>query len=513
MITFLLAIALLVVGYFTYGKFLEKFFGADSNRITPAHKIADGVDYEVIHPWRIYVIQFLNIAGLGPIFGAVLGAAYGPIAYVWIVIGCIFMGAAHDYVSGMLSLRNNGSQLPGLTKRYLGKYFSSAMVIFNCFLLIAVGSSFVNGPADLLDALANTHNIKIWLFIIFAYYICATLLPISKIIGKIYPYMGAILLVMAIMLFVAILYHGFSSDPAVHRSMIELTPATFRNFKIPSPAHLIPFLFITISCGAISGFHGTQSPLMARCMGNEKYGRKIFYGAMITEGIVACIWATAAMAFYNGPDGLNNAVVAGMSPAKIVHTICNTWLGKFGAIIAIIGVVVCPITSGDTAFRSMRIVVADTFKIPQKKIMNRILVALPIFVLAFIISNLQFTTIWNLVGISNQILAVITLWTCAAYFASEKKCHWIMSVPAMFLTFICTSYIMIAPYSKGGLHFIAHTGYTVGIITTVAITLLFLHYAKSERLPRLIAEHANDITVSATDKEKEELEEDEAAIL
>ena len=512
MITFLLSIALLVVGYFTYGKFLDRFFGADPNIITPAHRMADGVDYEVLHPWRIYVIQFLNIAGLGPIFGAILGAAYGPLAYLWIVVGCVFMGAAHDYVSGMLSLRSNGSQLPGLTKRYLGKYISKAMVIFNCFLLIAVGSSFVNGPADLLDNLANTHNIQIWLLIIFAYYICATLLPISKIIGKIYPYMGGILLLMAIMLFIAIIYHGFSPNPTVHRSMIELTPAAFHSFKMPAPSYLIPFLFITISCGAISGFHATQSPLMARCLGNEKYGHKIFYGAMITEGIVACIWATAAMAFYNGPEGLNAAAAGGMTPAKIVHIICNTWLGKFGAIIAIIGVVVCPITSGDTAFRSMRIVIADAFKIPQKKMMNRIYVALPIFVLAFIISQMEFSTIWNLVGISNQILAVITLWTCAAYFASEKKCHWVMSIPAIFLTFICTAYIMIAPLSKGGLHIIAKDGYLIAAIVTIAITILFLYYAKSERLPKLIAEHANDITV-AVDKEKEEQEEDEAAIL
>jgi carbon starvation protein CstA len=500
MITFLLSIILLIIGYFTYGKYLERMFGADPARVTPAHRLADGVDYEVLDYKRVYIIQFLNIAGLGPIFGAILGAAYGPLAYLWIIVGCIFMGAAHDYVSGMLSVRNDGSQLPGLAKRYLGQKISVVMVVFNCFLLLAVGSSFVNGPADLLNVLTNTNNIKIWLFVIFAYYICATLLPISKIIGKIYPYMGAVLILMAVMLFGAIIYHGFSSNPAIHCKLMELTPATFHNFKTPSPAYLIPMLFITISCGAISGFHGTQSPLMARCIENEKYGRKVFYGAMITEGIVASIWATAAIAFYNGADGLNVALAGGMTPAKIIHTICYSWLGKFGAVIAIIGVIVCPITSGDTAFRSMRIVIADAFGIGQKKIKNRIYIAIPIFFLAFLVSNMEFTQIWNLVGISNQTLAAITLWTCAAYLASEKKCHWIMTLPAMFLTFICVAYIMMAPSNRGGFHLAANLGYIIAVVTTLVVTVIFLFYAKSDKLTRLVAEHANDITASSENK-------------
>lgn len=366
MITFIICIAALIAGYFTYGKFTEKFFGTSSEIPTPAKRMADGVDYKEMKPWRIFIIQFLNIAGLGPIFGAILGAAYGPVAYVWIVIGCIFMGAAHDFFSGMLSVRNDGMSIPDMVGKYLGKGVRRFLVIFSSFILIAVGVSFVTGPADLLATLTSWDK-RIWLYIVFLYYIVATLLPIDKIIGRIYPVLGAILLFMAVAIAVALIGKGLSGEIR----LTELTPGSFRNFHT-DPEHniLIPMLFVVISCGAISGFHSTQSPIMARCITDEKYGRPIFYGAMIAEGIVAMVWATAAMAYFGGPDGLNAAADAGKTPAIIVDEICKTWLGKAGAVIAVLGVVACPITSGDTAFRSLRITIADALKFNQKPIYN-----------------------------------------------------------------------------------------------------------------------------------------------
>lgn len=322
MLTFIISIGLLIVAYFTYGKFVERFFGASSAITTPVKRLADGVDYHELKPWRIFVIQFLNIAGLGPIFGAILGAAYGPMAYVWIVIGCIFMGATHDYFSGMLSIRHDGTSLPDIVGKYLGGNVRKFMTFFTGFLLLAVGVSFVNGPADLLGNLTNM-SMTPWLYIIFAYYILATLLPIDKIIGKIYPFMGLALIFMAVAVGCYLLYGGFSGKLYLE----ELTFDTMKNMHAdPANNILFPMLFIVISCGAISGFHATQSPMMARCMTDEKYGRPIFYGAMISEGIVAMIWATAAMAYFGGAEGLNAAATAGKTPAIIVDAICNSWL-------------------------------------------------------------------------------------------------------------------------------------------------------------------------------------------
>lgn len=473
MITFIVAIVALVLGYVIYGKFIDKFFGADSNRPTPAVEHPDGIDYKVLSPWRIFIIQFLNIAGLGPIFGAILGAAYGPVAYLWIVLGCIFMGAAHDYMSGMLSIRNSGKSLPDIVGQYLGKNIKKVMIFFTAILLMAVGASFVNGPAGLLANLTNT-NMSIWLYVVFAYYVLATLLPIDKIIGKIYPYMGAALLFMALGIAVMLLVKGFSGEV----QMVELTADTFRNYRNNASEYMIiPTLFIVISCGAISGFHATQSPMMARCISNEKYGRPIFYGAMIAEGVVACIWATAAMAFFNGPEGLNLANADGATPAIIVDRICNSWLGKFGAVIAIIGVVVCPITSGDTAFRSLRLIFADALNFDQKPIKNRLIICVPIFVFAYILCNVSFSTLWNYVGIGNQVLATITLWTCAVYFASVGKAHWLVSLPATFLTYICTCFFLIAPIKDGGLNLTPVIGYIAGGIAAAVVLAVFLYSA------------------------------------
>lgn len=466
MITFVLSICLLVAGFFTYGKFLERYFGVSSANVTPVKRLADGVDYQELAPWRMYVIQFLNIAGLGPIFGAIMGAAYGPMAYVWIVVGCIFMGAAHDFASGILSLRHDGKDLPEIVGHYLGKNVRRVLTVFTAILLLAVGVSFVNGPAELLSNLFGL-DMMVWLWIIFIYYIVATLLSIDKIIGRIYPYMGAALLFMAVSIAGYLVYGGLTGK-------IELTELTFDSLRNmhsnPESNILFPMLFVVVSCGALSGFHATQSPLMARCMADEKHARPVFYGAMISEGIVAMIWATAAIAYCGGVEGLNAAADAGKTPAILVNEICNSWLGRFGAILAIIGVVVCPITTGDTAFRSMRMVIAQAFKIDQKTLLKRIYVAAPIFVVAYYCCFADFSTIWRYVGISNQILSVVTLWTIATYLSRHDKVHWIMSIPAMLLTAVCVSYLLVAPYKTGGLHLPP----MVGNIAGVAVAFLFL---------------------------------------
>ena len=475
MITFLISITVLIAGYFTYGKFIDRFFGADPKRPVPAIEMADGVDYQVIKPWKIFIIQFLNIAGLGPIFGAIMGAAYGPIAYLWIVLGCIFMGAAHDYTAGMLSLRHKGASLNEVIGIYLGKGFQKFLTFVIILLLFAVGTSFISGPAGLLHQLSGW-NTNIWLTIIFAYYIIATLLPIDKIIGTIYPYMGAVLLFMAAAIGVSLLTKGFSGE----LQMVELTAETFRNYKSNGSEYLlVPMLFIVISCGAISGFHATQSPLMARCMSNEKYGRPVFFGAMIAEGVVACIWATAAMAYFGGPEGLNLAADSGNTPAIIVNAICQSWLGKTGAIIAILGIVVCPITSGDTAFRSLRLILSDTINYSQKPVKNRILICIPIFAIAFLSCTVDFSVIWTYVGISNQLLAATTLWACAAYYASIGKSHLVMTIPAIFITYMSVCFLLIAPNVQGGLNLPPVTGYIGGGIVALACTALF--YSKKHK--------------------------------
>ena len=487
MITFCIAILALVAGYLIYGKFTDRFFGSDPDRKTPAVTKADNVDFKAMPTWKVFVIQFLNIAGLGPIFGAIMGAAYGPAAYLWIVFGCIFMGAVHDFFSGMLSLRNGGVNMPDVAGRYLGKAGKTVMTVIVPFLLLAIGVSFVTGPADLMQSLTGWDRTW-WLYIIFFYYILATLLPIDKIIGSIYPFMGAALLFMAVGVGGAMLWGDITGTI----SMQELTPDTLRNFHSdPENNILIPMLFIVISCGAISGFHSTQSPLMSRCLKNEKYGRPVFYGAMIAEGIVAMIWASAAIAYFGGAEGLNDAATNGImingeltkvTPAIAVDLICKSWLGKVGAIIAVIGVVVCPITSGDTAFRSMRLTIADLFRYDQKKISHRLVVSVPVFIVAYFLCMADFTTIWNYVGICNQLLAALVLWTVTAYLIESGKPHWMTSIPATFLTFVCVSYFMMAPYKSGGLHLAPAAGYITGCAVALAALAWCIYVSRRKRL-------------------------------
>ncbi|MDR2057785.1 MAG: carbon starvation protein A [Dysgonamonadaceae bacterium] len=440
MITFFIALVLLIGGYFIYGSLMERIFGADNVHTTPAYTHADGVDYVPMSWWRIFLIQFLNIAGLGPIFGAIMGAVYGPSAFLWIVFGSIFGGAVHDYFSGMMSLRNAGMSLPELGGKYMGTIFKQSMRVFTIILMVLVGAVFIAGPARLMDNITSGWlNYTWWIVVIFIYYILATLLPVDKIIGKIYPLFGAALLFMAIGIGGALIWNG--------APIPEVTFGNLHNHHShPGEYPIFPMLFISIACGAISGFHATQSPLMARCLKNETQGRRIFYGAMITESIVAMIWAAAAMSFFGSIGGLHAFLEAnGNNAAIVVEKISDTWLGKTGGLLAILGVIAAPITSGDTAFRSARLIVADFLRIKQKKLMNRIGISLPLFIAGFVLLQVDFDIIWRYFAWANQTLASATLWMITIYLAGKKKCFWITFFPALFMTMVVTTYILVAP--------------------------------------------------------------------
>lgn len=492
MITLAVSVTLLILGYLVYGRVAERFFGTDPERVTPAFTKNDGVDFVPMKGWRVFMIQFLNIAGLGPIFGAILGAMYGPVVYIWIVLGCIFMGATHDYFGGMLSLRHDGASLPELVGTYLGKPMRMFLRVFTLFLLIFVGVAFVSGPAKLLYTMSG-FSLPFWLGLIFFYYILATLLPIDKIIGMLYPFFGAALIFMAVGVFSGLIVNWAGGN----LTLMELTPANFRNFQLDAATNtLFPFLFIVVSCGAISGFHATQSPLMARCLRSEKQGRQIFYGAMIAEGVVAMIWATAAMNYMGDVHGLNYAFTHPLAdnpaikpdPAWLVNEICRSWLGKTGAVIAVIGVVACPVTSGDTAFRSARLTIADMLRIPQKKISSRLLIVVPVFALAFVLTFVmkdEFARIWKFVGISNQSLAAITCWTIAMYLGLRGKSHLMMSLPALFLTAVCATYLLTAPHSGGGLALPLKASVIAGSGLAAAVFVVFLAVLAKKKRDRV----------------------------
>jgi carbon starvation protein CstA len=481
MYTFIVAILALISGYIFYGRFIERFFGADKDRTTPAYRLRDDVDFLPMPRWKMFVIQFLNIAGLGPVFGAILGAMYGPIAYLWIVLGCIFMGSVHDYFSGMLSVRHDGASLPELVGQYLGPLAQQLLRVFTVLLLIFVGVAFVTGPAGLLTDLASGGKM-IWVLLIFAYYLVATLLPINKIIGKVYPVLGLALLIMAVGIATVMIWKGLSGE----LPMIELTASSFKNWHAnPDKNILFPMMFIVISCGAISGFHSTQSPMMARCLKSEKQGRQVFYGAMVAEGIVSIIWATAAMNYFGDVNALNETMAANdFNAAWVVNEISRSWLGQVGAVFAVIGVIALPISTGDTAFRSARLTIADIFKIEQGAVKKRLLVSVPLFVVGFILSKLKFATVWKYLGLSNQVLATVVLWMAAMYLAMNRKFHWLLSVPAAFMTMVCASYVLVAPHKNGGLALSTELGYPIAMTVAVVVMAAFLYIAKrrSEKL-------------------------------
>ncbi|MBQ4393067.1 MAG: carbon starvation protein A [Prevotella sp.] len=481
MVSFVLSLIALVVGYILYGRFVEKVFGPDS-RPTPAVAKADGVDFIVLPSWKIFMIQFLNIAGTGPIFGAIMGAKFGPAAYLWIVLGCIFAGATHDYLSGMLSMRHGGANLPELIGRYLGNAPKQVMLIFSVFLLMMVGAVFVYSPASLLQTLCQGSGVELlgsstfWIVIIFAYYIIATMMPIDKIIGKIYPLFAFSLLFMAVALMVMI-FVKMPNIPEVWEGIGEASLTT---------KSIFPCLFITIACGAISGFHATQSPLMARCVKSEKMGRPIFYGAMITEGLVALIWATVAMYFfYNEPTPGYQEIAGGeqiiSNAPGIVNAICADWLGVFGSILAILGVVAAPITSGDTALRSARLIIADFIHLEQRTIMKRLYVCVPLFaaVMALLIWQMAnpegFDVIWSWFGWSNQTLSVFTLWAITVYLVRQKKNYFITLIPALFMTTVCVTYLV----SQQAFHMEPGPAYIVALASlTIAIVWFCFWYSK-----------------------------------
>lgn len=464
MISFCVGIICLILGYFFYGSFIEKLFGADPNRVTPATTLNDGVDFIPMRPWRLYMVQFLNIAGLGPIFGPILGAMYGPSAFIWIVLGGIFAGAVHDYFSGMLSLRQDGATIAEVIGEQLGMPARQFMRFFSIILLILVGVVFTLGPAKLLASLTGVSYL-VWVIFIVIYYVLATLLPIDKIIGRVYPFFGGLLLFMAVALMVMLFVH-YDKIPEVNLSSL-------RNLHInPEKFPLFPMLFITIACGALSGFHATQSPLAARCLTNEKRGKQVFFGGMILESVVGLIWAAVALTFFGGAAGLNTALTEhGSNAAWLVNTVCEGWLGKFGAVIAILGVVVCPITSGDTALRSVRLAIGDILKLPQKPIKNRFLITIPLFAIVIAVCTLDFGVVWRYFAWSNQTLATLVLWGTGAWLVRHGKMSWPAVIPAVFMTVIAVCYILTAPE---GFQLRWNISFIAGIVTATIVTIIFM---------------------------------------
>ncbi len=462
MITFSFALIILVLGYLVYGGFMARFFGEDKNRQVPSETMADGVDYVSMPTWKAYMIQFLNIAGLGPIFGAIMGAKFGTSSYLWIVFGCIFGGAVHDYLSGMISLRNGGESLPNLVGRYLGGAIKSVFTLFSLILMILVGCVFVSQPAELLASLTPASlNVNFWMIIIFAYYLIATLFPIDKIIGNLYPILGAALLFMAI---------GVLSMLFVHRPDI---PEMWNGFGVKYEKNpVFPMMFISIACGAVSGFHATQSPMMARCIRNERNGRLVFFGAMISEGVVALIWAAAATAYFQSHG-------AGETAATITMNISREWLGKVGGIIAIIGVVAAPISTGDTALRSARLMIADSLNFTQKGILNRLMISIPLFVVTLIVLFLSisqkdgFAVIWRYFSWSNQVLSVFTFWALTVYLCKNAKNCLVTLVPALFMTVVTTSYVLLAPECCG---LPGYVSYPAGLLLALDFLFVFLRW-------------------------------------
>ena len=438
MISFTLAILLLIAGYVVYGRVVERVFQADTKRITPAIERADGVDYIAMPAWKIFLIQFLNIAGLGPIFGAIMGIMFGPAAYLWIVVGCIFGGAVHDYLSGMMSLRSGGMSHTEVIGDQLGNGMRNFVRIFACLLVVLIGAVFVSGPADILHELIPSVSRYWWVYVILIYYVLATILPIDKVIGRIYPVFGALLLFMAVGILIA-MYANRAPIPELWNGIAK---------PHPDGLPMFPMMFISIACGAVSGFHATQSPMMARCMQNEKYGRPCFYGAMIVEGIVALVWAAAAASFWGSIDGLHEFIKGcpegSNNSALAVNEICNGWLGTVGGVLAVLGVVVAPITSGDTALRAARLIIADSLKYDQKKIVRRLVISVPLFAVVYLLLHVDFSIIWRYNGWANQTLAAITLWAITVYLARKDTKYWISLIPAAFMTFNCLCYVLYA---------------------------------------------------------------------
>lgn len=466
MYSFLIAIVLLILGYLFYGKLVNRIFSPD-DRDTPAIRINDGVDYVPMPRWKAILIQLLNIAGTGPIFGALSGALFGPIVFLWIIFGCILGGAVHDFYTGMISCRMDGASIAEITGHYLGNGMKQVMRVFSVILLIMCGVVFTTGPANLLAMLTpDFFSPEIWLWVIIAYYFIATFLPIDKIIGRIYPLFGVCLILMAVGVTIAMIFSGDYEMPEVWNNFTNMHPE-----GLP----VWPFMFITVACGAISGFHATQSPMMARCIKSEKQGRSVFYGAMILEGIIALVWAAAGVSFYENSQALLDA---GGGCSAVVYDICTSSMGKVGAGLAILGVIACPITSGDTAYRSARLTLSDWFKLDQKSIKNRLILTLPLLAVGALICHVDYAKVWRYFSFSNQTLAMIVLWTISVYLFQNKKNYFISLVPAVFMSGVTMTYLFCADECLGavfklcGLEF--NTYYIISLVIALALSLLFL---------------------------------------
>ena len=476
MLTFIICVVLLLVGYLIYGKYVTKVFGPD-DRQTPAYALEDGVDYVPMPTWKVFLIQLLNIAGTGPIFGALGGALFGPIAYLWIVFGCIFAGAVHDYFCGMLSMRHNGASISELTGHYLGKGMLQVMRVFSVILLVMCGVVFTTGPAGLLALLTpEVLDSTFWLWVVMIYYLIATFVPIDKVIGKLYPLFGACLIIMDIGVSGSMLFSGN-----------YVMPELWENFgnQHPQGTPIWSFMFIAIACGAISGFHATQSPMMARCCKSEKLGQKVFYGAMIAEGIIAMVWCAAGCTVY---PVIKDSIAAGtaIGTSTVVYAICQSTMGKLGGALALLGVVACPISSGDTAYRSARLTIADWFKVDQGNWKKRLLLTLPLLGVGAVICHIDYSIVWRYFSWSNQTLAMIALWAASVYLAQQKKNFWLTAVPATFMSAVSATYFMAAGECMGllwtpmGIPMSTYypIAVVVGIIFAIAMLGLFLTKTK-----------------------------------
>ena len=491
MISFLISLVALVLGYMIYGRVVERVFGPD-DRQTAAIRKADGIDYIVLPGWRIFMIQFLNIAGTGPIFGAIMGMWFGPAAYLWIVLGCIFGGAVHDYMSGMLSLRNDGQGLAELTGRYLGGAARKFLIVFTMLMMVLVGAFFVYCPAIILSGIWGDR--MMWVLIIFAYYIATTMMPIDKVIGRVYPLFALSMLFMVVALGIVLVF----KQPVLPEVWDGL--GNWGQERLGLKQSMFPALFVTIACGAVSGFHATQSPMMARCMKSERQGRAVFYGAMITEGIVALVWATISSYFFfaggwrevcpadviakfEGQTTLS--LIQFFDAPSVVNIVCASWLGTFGSVLALLGIVAAPITTGGSSFRAARLILSETFGWRQTSVRSRLLLSLPVFavgiaLLAWQIGNPSgFGTVWQYVAWGTQVMAAITLWMCSVYLSNEGKCFWMTLLPAMFMTMVVADFFFTSPNTLGLNYWLS---LALAAVVTLLATLRFATY--KQRLKR-----------------------------
>lgn len=462
MYSFVICFLALILSYFVYGKFIERISGVDETRKTPAYRLQDNVDYMPMSKIKNFLVHFLNIAGLGPIFGAIQGALFGPAAFLWITLGTIFIGSIHDFFSGYMSLRNDGMTMPSIISKYLGSKIQKIMAVLIIMTGILVAATFAKGAAELLSNLTNI-SIITWMTIICIYFLIATVFPIDKIIGKIYPIFGALLVIMVVMMTGALILNPAYTIPEFTTQGMYLTDKS-----------IFPYLFVTIACGAISGFHASQSPIVARCIENEKDARPVFFGSMVLEGLVALCWAAIAMAFFHGQPQL--AVIYGATPSVAVHEMAMTLVGPIGLILTIIGVVVCPITTGDTSLRSSRITIADELNLNHEKLIPRLKIAVPLFLAAFGLSFIDFGLIWRYFAWAQLIVATIVLYAASAYLIQKEKPYIIALLPAIICTLIAFAYILQAPE---GLRLPSMTANIISVIATVIIGIIFIKKFKS----------------------------------